>query len=144
MASSLFRFIKSQAVWTISRDRGVFFVGRWTETDEEFKRRSQPACFRSTSTVRNANAWLRRSHGRNTWTFCATHVCHGPLKTSLKLPPLARAECRVNEDFTGAVTRDLFRRKYSFGPLNYIVTVHSSLPGHLRVCWPKRTRNPIS
>lgn len=49
---------------------------------------------------------------------CATD----PLKTSLKLPPLARAECRVNEDFSGAVTRDLFRRKYSFGPLNYIVT----------------------
>lgn len=46
----------------------------------------------------------------------------GPLKTSLKLPPLARAEYRVNEDFTGGVTRDLFRRKYSFRRLNYTVT----------------------
>lgn len=45
-----------------------------------------------------------------------------PLKTSLKLPPLAGAEYRVNEDFTGGVTRDLFPRKYSFRPLNYIVT----------------------
>lgn len=46
----------------------------------------------------------------------------GALKTSLKLPPLARVERRVNEDFTtGAVTRDLFRGKYSFRTLNYIV-----------------------
>lgn len=45
----------------------------------------------------------------------------GALKTSLKLPPLARVERRVNEDFTGAVTRDLFRGKYSFRTLNYVV-----------------------
>lgn len=50
----------------------------------------------------------------------------GALKTSLKLPPLARVERRVNEDFTGAVTRDLFRGKYSFRTLNYVV-----IPGAL-------------
>lgn len=52
----------------------------------------------------------------------------GALKTSLKLPPLARVERRVNEDFTGAVTRDLFRGKYSFRTLNYVVIPGALIP----------------
>lgn len=72
---------------------------------------------------------------------CATD----PLKTSLKLPPLARAECRVNEDFSGAVTRDLFRRKYSFGPLNYIVTdsLHHFLSTSANLTSPKTYAIPL-
>lgn len=57
----------------------------------------------------------------------------GALKTSLKLPPLARVERRVNEDFTGAVTRDLFRGKYSFRTLNYVVIPGALTPSARRV-----------
>lgn len=57
----------------------------------------------------------------------------GALKTSLKLPPLARVERRVNEDFTGAVTRDLFRGKYSFRTLNYVVIPGALTPRARRV-----------
>lgn len=57
----------------------------------------------------------------------------GALKTSLKLPPLARVERRVNEDFTGAVTRDLFRGKYSFRTLNYVVIAGALTPRARRV-----------
>ena len=57
----------------------------------------------------------------------------GALKTSLKLPPLARVERRVNEDFTGAVTRDLFRGKYSFRTLNYVVIPGALIPRARRV-----------